>query len=711
MARGKRVTRQTQLAGREDIRKQLLKVFRSVEDGFRDQIERADCTLDYWDGYNCILNTKQFYNSDFSSEYIPLVHNAIEARKTRFLNQVFPQAGRYLEVTTEDGDIPHAEMALLEMYVDQAELRTMVVPPLLVSGDVEGQYTVCVTWGTQTRHVVSRETHPIRIGGLDHPGMGEEERIKAETVEESRPYVDIVSDADFLILPVTSDGIDDALENGGSVTALCRWTQAKLDQLIERGEIDGDLTAELLVEMKRAEENASRDTAKKLADDAGIKAGGKYAMVYRTWAKLKVQGELRLCLAYFHVGSEGLILGCKINPYWCDKCDYLSEPVKKMPGVAKGMSPVQPCMDMQYLANDFTNMAADSCILTLNPVIMTDPQKNPRVGSMVLDNMAIWETSPNDTKPLEFPAVYQHAFNVIAQCERYVNMTLGVSASMIPQSTGNPGRKRSQAEVALEQQVEVLTTNVEVSGAFETGILTKIVQRFAEYDAQFRDDEITVRSVGELGVKAQMVTVPPLQMGKRWRYRWFGVEAARTAQQIQQQISLVNVLKGMTQDPSIMQAGYRLNLVPFIKVITENAFGPRMAPEIFENVKDKLSLDPELENGMLLEAFDVPVSPQDDDPAHMQSHLQAMQQTQDLRARASFGKHLAAHQQQMQMKQAAQMMQKLQQQMQAGGGQGGPGRGPQPGATPQPPRQGREPAGRIHPDQFKSGVIQMPRRM
>ncbi len=709
MARTRRITRQDQLGKREPIKKQLLKLYRTIEDGFRDQIERADATIDQWDAYNCTLNTKQSYNSDFNHQCVPLIHNAVEARKTRFLNQVFPQAGRYLEVTTEDGDIPHAEMALLEMHVDRAELRTKVVPALLVTGDIEGQYTVCVTWGTRKRHVVSRETRPLRITGIDHPEMGEEEVIKQETIEDAGPEVDIVSDADFLILPVTSESIDDALESGGSVTALCRWTEARIEELIERGEIDTDLTAEFLVDMRRGDDTANRDTAKKLADAAGIKAGGKYALVYRTWCKIEVQGERRLVLAYF--GGPDRILGAKLCPYWCDKPDYLSEPVKKMPGVAKGMAPVQPCMAMQWLANDFANMAADSCILTLNPVIMTDPLKNPRVGSMVLDNMAIWETSPNDTKPLEFPPVYQHGFNVIGNCERYINMTLSVSASMIAQSTGNPGRKRNQAEVALEQQVEIMSTNVEVSGAFETGILTKIVQRFAEYDAQFRDEEITVRSVGELGVKAQMLQVPPLQMGRRWRYRWFGVEAARAAQQIQLQISALNVINGMAQNPAVAQAGYRLNPVPFIKVVAENAFGPRLAPEIFESIKDKLTLPPDQENIMLSEGFDLPVSPQDDDPKHMEEHFKAMQQTTDLRVKAAFAKHMAAHQQQMQMKQAAQAMQRMAQQMQGGGGrQGRPG--PRQGATPQPPRQGQQPAGRIPPDRLGSspGVVQMPRK-
>jgi hypothetical protein len=712
MARSARITRKTQLGRRAPIQKQLLKLFESVTAGWDDQVDRANETLDWWDQYHCKLGSKQDY-SGRAKLFVPLVHNGIEARKTRFLNQLFPQAGRYIEVTTEDGEIPHAEMALIEGYVEAAKLKTDVVPAMLVQGDVEGGYSLCVTWGSRVRHVVSRETSPVRIGGIDHPEQGQVTRIKEEDITDERPQVDLIPDADLLILPHTSETAEAAIEAGGSVTTICRWTRSRVESLIDSEEIDKELAHDLLSEWENLGNRGPRDPAKAQADVAGIKAGGKFVLVYRTWAKIEVEDTKRLVLAYY--AGDGQILGCKLCPYWSDKMDILSRPVRKMPGVAKGASLVKPCADMQYLANDFANMGADSGIFTVNPVILTDPEKNPRYGSMVLDNMAVWEASPQSTQPLAFPPVYQHAFNVIQAAERYIMATLSVNAAMLPQSTGVPGRKRNQAEIAMEQQIDLLSTSVEISAA--EAVLTEVVQRFAELDAQFRDDEITVRSVGELGVKAQMQTVPPLQMGRRWRFRWFGVEAARTAQQIQQQIALLNVLKPISQDPSVQQAGYQLNLVPFVRTVTENAFGPRLAPEIFKNIRDQLALDPELENSMLAEGFEVPTSPQDDDPKHIQAHLAAAQQTMLEPARSMFAHHLAAHQRQMQMKQVAQHMQQMMKQMQArgGGAPGGAGaapRGPAPGGQPAMPRQGRQPPGAVPPDSLNNrGIVQMPRRM
>lgn len=708
MARSAKITRQTQLAKREGVRKQLLRVFDRVEKGFTDQINRADEALDYWDIYNCILSSRQFYSGN-SKLFVPLVHNALEARKTRFLNQLFPQSGRNVDVTSEDGEIPHATMALLEMYVDRAKLKTTVMPALLVTGDIEGQMTVCVSWESRTRHVVSRETSPLKIGGIEHPELGDVEELKAETVTDAGPSVDIISDGDLLILPVMSADADDALAAGGSITTLCRWTEARIEELIEAGEIDTDLSAELLVEMRGREQRGS--VAKKLADAAGISADGKHALIYRTWTRIELQGERRLVLAYY--AGDQQILGCKLCPYWNDKSDIITRPVKQMPGVVKGMSLVKPCADMQYAANDALNEGMDSATYSMLPVIMTDPEKNPRVGSMVMDLMAVWETSPRDTQPLQMPQLYQHAFNIVQSAERYIMATLGVNASMLPQSTGVPGRKRNQAEIAMEQQVDLLSTSIEI-GAAES-LLTEVIGRFADYDAQFRDEELTIRTVGELGIEAAMEKVPPIQMGKRWQFRWFGVEQARTAQQIQQQIALLNVIRAMSQDPSVREAGYRLNAVPFIRTVTENAFGPRLAPEIFVNEHDRLTIPPEFENQMLEGTLLVVVSPMDDDPKHLQAHMPLMQH-EDVAVRAAAAGHIAEHQQQMQKKQMMQMQQQMMQKMQQMGGgppgAGGGPKGPAPGGQPAMPRQGRQPPGALHPDQMAraGGVVQMPRR-
>jgi hypothetical protein len=170
----------------------------------------------------------------------------------------------------------------------------------------------------------------------------------------------------------------------------------------------------------------------------------------------------------------------------------------------------------------------------------------------------------------------------------------------------------------------------------------------------------------------------------------------------------------------LQQAGYMLDPAPALEHAAGNIFGWRMGRLIIKDARAMLAMDPELENEMLADGFDVHVHMLDQDPQHIQSHMKAMQQGDPTGA---FRIHIHRHQQSMGMKQAQQMQQQAQQQGppqqpgQPGGGGPQPGRGgppgagpPAPGGQPQMPRPVRGPPGMIHPDQMpRAGAAVMPR--
>jgi hypothetical protein len=296
-----------------------------------------------------------------------------------------------------------------------------------------------------------------------------------------------------------------------------------------------------------------------------------------------------------------------------------------------------------------------------------------------------------------------------------VAQTLSVSPAAITQGGMMTRGKPNQAMVAQEQQVDILTTADAVT-VIEEGILTPMLDLFIELDHQYRDDEITVRSFGEMGLKASMEHIPPVQMDKRYQFRWFGVEQARSAQQIQQQIAGMNVIRGI---PPQQLNGYQVNLVPVITQLVENTFGPRLAPLIFVKPEDQLPVPVEQENMLLAEGFDVPTHQMDDDQQHVQAHmmaLQSMQATGEGRNAKKFQTHIWRHMQQGQQKQQAAMQAQQAQQGAPGmpggaiGGAARPGVAgtPRPGATPGVPRP-QGPPGMIHPDQMRDPRM-MPRR-
>lgn len=708
--------RDEELSTKKRIEDTLIDVYDDIEKGFKDQLDRSDKLSDYWDIYNCTLNQHQFYNGT-SRIFVPIAHDAVNARKTRFVNQLFPLTGRYVEVTTEDGTLPQAEMALLEHYVRMAKMRTQVAPALVKNGDVEGQYTIYIDWQETTRHVVTKIKKKVTIPlGAEHkpeasdaPGepdavaddvgleadLGENVYdIREETLKSGRPRIEVIADSDFLVTPATSDSLDEAIESGGSVTIIRRWTKAKLKQMIKRKLVRKDVGELLLEEMRKEDRPGEFDKPKKMVDAAGIHTGsrGKYALVYETWLKLYLDGERRLCRVYF--GGEKRVLGAKRNPYWSDRLPIKSAPVEKVQGAFKGISKIEPVADMQYAANDATNEGMDSAAYALSPIIMSDPEKNPRVGSMILSMAAVWLVDPNSTKFAEFPHLWKDALEIVGVMQQKIFQTLGVNPAQITQTAASPKKKPSQAEIANEQQIDILTTADAVT-VLEEEIFTPALAFMLELDHQFRNDDLIVRQYGEMGARANMQAIPPTQMDRRYQFRWFGVEATRSAQMMQQQMASLNVIKSI---PPTMYQGYRLDLGPVISHFIENVFGPRLAPLTFKDARMELTMDPEEENKLLGEGIMMPVHLMDNHQQHLMAHMQELQTRGD--PSGVLRVHMMAHAQALE----AQQKQAQQQLAPPQGGQPGQG-GPRPGAQPQPPRGGQKPPGAIHEDRMKDPAL------
>jgi hypothetical protein len=705
--------RSEELCRIEAVQDQVLDVIKDVQAGFEGQWERGNDILDYWDCYDGVLGGRQAYAGN-SQIFVPIIKEAVDARKTRFVNQVFPRSGRNVDCITSD-EKPFSIMALLEHYIRKCRLRTNIMPALMKNGDVEGHYTIYVGWENSKRHIAYKAKPKVEVVEgepeiEDDTAEDDEFDVVEEETIHQQPTVEVIPDGDVLILPVTANSVGDALANGGSVTVIRRWTKGRLKKAIADEEIDEEEGEALIEEMGKNDDPNAPDIVKKHVDAAGItvQRGIKTLTIHETWTKLKRGDEQRLCRILYagKFSDKERVASVKRNPYWNDKCPVLSAAQDKVSNVFKGVSKVKPCADLQYAANDAINQGWDSASYALLPIVMTDPSKNPRVGSMVLNLAAIWQTSPNDTKFAEFPQLWKDAFALVASAKQEIFQVLSVSPAAIAQSTGGPKTKRNQAEIANEQQVDILST-ADVCTNLEDEILTPLLRWFVELDYQYRDRPLTVRQYGQMGLKVQMEEVPPLQVDRRYEFRWFGVEAARNAQMVQQQIATVNVVKGI---PPQMYKGYDLNLVPFITNLFDSAFGPRLAPEIFRDIKSQLSIDAEMENSILVEGLTLPVHQLDDDQQHMKVHLEAMKAGDPSGAvRAHMMLHRIQMQQKLQM--AMQGMAGMQQGAPGSPGGAGPGAAgaPRPGAQPGQSRGGQQPAGAIHQDRLQGAGI-APRR-
>jgi hypothetical protein len=697
--------RNEELCHEKELSDAAEKMYDAIQKGYEDQWERANSILDYWDIYNCELGPKQFYAGN-SKIFVPIVADAIDARKTRFTNQIFPATGKNVEVISSE-EKPQDLMSLLEFYIRKSRLRSQVVPALLKNGDVEGQYNLMMHWVENERYVAWRE-HKAKTLDED-PELTEPEEdmegyedIREEKIINAFPMVEVLSDADVLVLPFTASNIDEALDAGGSVTVLRRWSEAQVERMIADEEIDADRGEELITNFAKIKtENLIPDKKGRIVDAAGIKhEGGKkwVAYVYETWTKLTYQGERRIFRIRY--GGKDLLLSVKRNPFWCDHVPIISAASDRVEGSFKGRSRIKRIETIQYAANDAINEGMDTAAYALLPIVMTDPLKNPRTSTMVMNVAAVWETSPKDTQFAQFPSLYKDAFEIVNACKMQVFQSLGVNPAMLPSSQGSQGKgKTNQAQVAQEQQIDILMT-ADVVTSVEPDVLTPILRWMIYLDHQYRNEAMTIRQFGKMGLNVEMQEIPPIQMDRRFEVKWFGVEAARSAQQMQLQMGGLNVIRGI---PPQSYPGFRLNIAPVLQQFAENLFGPRLAAQIFEDQRSQLTISPQFENGLLAQGFDMPVGPLDQDQEHIQAHMQAMQQAGD---RAGvFRVHMMKHMQSMQMKQ----MQQAQQQQQLPPPPQQQGGGPRQGAMPGRNRGGQQqPPGAIQQDQMRDAHA-MPR--
>jgi hypothetical protein len=665
------------------VQKQLAKIYTVVEKAFEDKQDQTNLVEECWDIYNCTLNENQAYIGT-SQIYVPIVRDAMAARETRFINMLFPQSGRYADVIAEDGHTPYDLIALLDYYVSQAKLRNNIVPAMIRAGDISGNYALYVEWGSNSRFIVSKEKVPeILVEGKPVDGSPEYDDVTYEEVKDQKMVVSVLDVRNLAVLPTQVDDIEDA----EIVAIALRYTEEKIKQCIRDGIFTKEAGKALLRNMMSTTSAVNQtNTAKKAASAAGVKTdskGNKTALIYQVWTKLKLKGEQRMMVAHF--AGQDLYLGCKRNPYWNDRVPVLLQAVEKEGDSIWGKSQVEPVKAMQYGANDAANMGMDSAQYALLPIVMTDPEKNPQVGSMILSMAAIWATDPNSTKFANFPALWKDSMSLVANLKEQIQQSLGVNASMIPH--GNGAKKPSQAEVAQAQQVALESVNDNIS--ILEAILSQLLEWCYDLDYQYRTKAITVKKFGQLGLQASMDQVEPFQTRQRLTFKWYGVEATKAMQQVQQMISWGNVLKGM---PPQLLNGRKVDLGPMLEYITEVTCGPRIAPHVLVDQRHQLSVDFEMENELMENMFPVQVHDMDDDVAHIQAHMAKYQQHPIEYIKG----HILEHIQQLKKKAAAQQQSALP----APGGQGGAGGAPRSGAQVQPPTGAQNPPGAVHPDQM-----------
>lgn len=681
-----------------DAYTEAAKLYPKIAKCYQNKQEQMDRCEEYWSIYNAQPDENQQYSGN-SQCYIPAVRNAVNARVKRTLAQLFPVNHKHVGATGPDGNMPFAQISLLEHYIRSAAVKD-VVRADLIAGDVTGQWNLYIDWSRTQRRITELIKKPPILE--DHELGGEVEDVTAdeddwdwekEEKEVTTEGPDIVQFAteDLAVYPPTCNDIEKA-----TATAIrLRLTVDAVQQFIDEGVFVGVEAKELVDNLAKPDGGREKYVPpKKRTGDAGIRTEGtfKYALIYEVHTNLDLGNGKEPCFVYF--AGQDVILGIIRNPFWSGKRPIISAPIERITGSFFGISKIEPVKFLQWNLNDYWNMGQDSAQYSLLPITMVDPLSNPNYQSMVVGLAAVWLTDPNKTKFANFPAIYKDAMMLCQGIKQEINESMDVNDAMLGKMP--TGRKNQAQMAAMAQQQE--SNIIDNAKRYEEVVLNPLLEWMFELDRQFRTEELTVEVLGELGARSNLQTIPPQAFGERYFFRWCGTSYQQNLQRMQQMIAWMNVLRGI---PPQQLDGRRLNIGPILEYGTEQIFGPEVAPRILIDERNMFHLDPQDENLMMHNGLPAEIHQADDDRAHIAAHLQAAQLTGD--PQGLFRAHVQQHQQAMQAKLQAQQAPKQPQGQPGVPGGAGPGVAgtPRAGAQPGQPRP-QGPAGMIHADQIAS---------
>jgi hypothetical protein len=638
-----------------------------------------------------------------SNGYVPAVRDAINSRAKRTLRQLFPPSKKHVDAISSDGSTPYELLSLLEHYIRKTNLKAIVRSDL-VAGDVTGQWGLMFDWIKSRRRVTELvRQNPIieTIDGedvreLELPMLSEEQEETEEhdITDETLEIIDFAIE-DFAPIPPTENDV----QKLKIAPVRLRISKERMQELFDEGTFVLPTGADHYEELKdfidsavarTKGEAAGRNREKKQTHDAGIKTDGttKHALVYMYYMQLEFEEGIKSSGLVYALGPDE-ILGIIKNPLWSGKVPIISEPVDRVKGSFMGKSKIEPVKFMQWNLCDFWNMGQDSAMYSLLPIWAVDPMSAPQWAGLTMGLAAMWPVDPNKIKPMTQPQLYKESLTIVDAMKRQIWESMEVNEMMMGKMPA--GRKNNQlmGQVAQEQQTNIS----DHAERYEEVMLSPALEMIFEFDQQYRTEDVMVQARGEIGVKAEIKRVPPTQWGERYVFQWVGTAFIANTQRVQQQIALMNVLKGT---PPQLLNGRRLDITPILELVTENTFGPEITPRILIDERDKFTIDPEIENEIMHNGMLVEVHPGDDDMKHIQAHMMVAKASGD--ENGVIRGHIEQHVAQVKakrMKQAADAQG-------APGGPGGAGPGvpgtPRPGAQPAPGRPMQQPPGAVQTD-------------
>ncbi len=382
------------------------------------------------------------------------------------------------------------------------------------------------------------------------------------------------------------------------------------------------------------------------------------------------------------IANKNVLVALRRNSFWFQQPPYLGSRYKIRPGdLYYGLSLPDKIRSQQYQMNDLANQTMDSLNYTINPIAIIDPALAGDVNSMKLRPGARWLGSPEGIQFAQFPDVSPSGLRAMQEIRGMVAQFSDATPGVAPQLQG---KARSATQAAIVQS-SVGARQRMMSNLEETSVLGPLCKRTHIMLQQFMTEEYQISVQGPDNGSWIAMNVKPEDLVGDVNFLWKGQsQAEKTAVYSQQLLAFFQLALQIQQ----MMPG-EVDIPALFKRVAKEGFQLTDLDMIFKSIRDKKTVDPELENIALMEEQDVPINNGDDDRLHIETVdvLLAKKGITDM-TRIMAARHKEKHLLQQQAKtelkkQQAQLQaqqQMLQMQQMVHGKDQGKGQGGQPGA-------------------------------
>ena len=343
----------------------------------------------------------------------------------------------------------------------------------------------------------------------------------------------------------------------------------------------------------------------------------KSAMFTEIWTDFRLTPNGPKVPVQAVIANNSTVVMLRRNPYWFQHHPYVGTRYVVRPGNPYyGLSLADKLRTQQDMINDVTNQTMDSIIYSLAPIMVIDPALAGDVNSMKLAPGARWLGSPEGIKAITFPDVSGSGLQIIGeirgQFAQFSDNTPGIAPQLQGKARSATQASIVQASVGARQKVMSQREEKEV---FEP--LCKNVHMLLQ---QFMEQDYQIKIQGpDMGAWITM-NIAPEDLAGDVDWIWKGVSQQEvTAVRSQQLMSFFQLA---LQTAQLMPG--EIDIPALVKRMAKEAFELDDMDVLFKSLRQKKTVDPELENIALKEGQDVDINPGDQDELHIKVHMQLL---------------------------------------------------------------------------------------